>query len=70
MKDLIKALQIFLKYADDDRWPTHCEHDVLYIGCGIELENVADEDIKKLDDLGFIWDDESDGFISFRFGSS
>jgi hypothetical protein len=69
MKDLIQALQILLKYANDDRNPTHCEHDQLYIGCGIELEKVTKEDIDKLDELGFFWDEESEGFISFRFGS-
>ena len=30
MKNLIKALQIFLKYGNP-KWPTHCEHDNLYI---------------------------------------
>lgn len=69
MKDLIQALQILLKYANDDRNPTHCEHDQLYIGCGIELEKVTKEDIDKLDELGFFWSDEDEGFISFRFGS-
>ena len=69
MKDLIKALQILLKYANDDRCPTNCEHDVLYIGCGIELEKVNEKDIKELDDLGFFWSDEDEGFISYRFGS-
>lgn len=68
MKDLIQALQILLKYSNDDRNPTHCEHDQLYIGCGIELEKVTKEDVDKLDELGFFWDEESDGFISFRFG--
>ena len=67
MKDLILALQIFAKYANDDYKPTHCEHDTLYIGCGIEKENVSAEDIKKLEKLGFFWSD--DGFMSFRFGS-
>jgi hypothetical protein len=69
MKDLIEALQIFLKYGNDDYAPTHCEHDVLYIGDGIELDEVSEEDIKKLDDLGFFWSDDHDGFISYRFGS-
>ena len=69
MKDLIEALQIFLKYANDDYKPVHCEHDQLYIGCDIELDKVSKADIEKLDELGFFWDDESEGFISFRFGS-
>ena len=69
MKDLIEALQILLKYANDDRCPTHCEHDQLYIGCGIEQDMVSKEDIKKLDEHGIFWSDEDEGFISFRFGS-
>jgi len=69
MKDLIKALQILLPYANDDRYPTHCEHDTLYFGCGIERSMVSDGDTKLLDDLGVFWGEEEDGFISFRFGS-
>jgi hypothetical protein len=30
MSDLIKALQIFLKYGNPDS-PTHCEHDELFV---------------------------------------
>lgn len=30
MKDLVKALQILLKYGNP-RNPLHCEHDILYI---------------------------------------
>lgn len=30
MKDLIKALEIFMKY-NNTQFPFHCEHDVLYI---------------------------------------
>tara|TARA_R110000796_G_scaffold221769_1_gene337945 strand:+ start:1796 stop:2008 length:213 start_codon:yes stop_codon:yes gene_type:complete len=69
MKDLIEALQILLKYANDDRNPTHCEHDQLYVGCGIVYESLTKKEVDKLDELGFFWDDESEGFISFRFGS-
>jgi len=32
MKDLITALNIFLKYGNDYA-PTHCEHDVLTTSC-------------------------------------
>lgn len=69
MDDLIKALQILKKYANDDRNPTNCSHDQLYVGCGIEIEKVSEQDIKELDSLGFFWSDEDYGFISFRFGS-
>lgn len=68
MNDLIKALLIFSKYTDT-KYPTHCEHDVLYI-CDVEKEDVSEEDLEELETLGFIWSEDLDeGFISFRFGS-
>jgi hypothetical protein len=67
MSDLIKALQIFLKYGDPG-WPTHCEHDELWI-CGIDPEDVSKEDVEKLDELGFFISSD-DCFKSFRFGSA
>lgn len=69
MKDLITALQILLKYANDNRNPTHCEHDKLYIGCDIELEMVSADDVAKLDELGIFWSEADEGFISYRYGS-
>ena len=71
MDDLIEALQIFKKYQDKihKKYPTHCEHDVLSI-MGVNIEDVSDNDIKRVDELGFEWSDEDDCFISFRFGSA
>ena len=66
MKDLIKALQILLKYGNPD-YPFHCEHDTLYI-C-IDSENVPKEDIKELDELGIFIDKEDGQFMSFKYGS-
>jgi hypothetical protein len=68
MKDLIEALTIFAKYRDE-KWPTHCEHDVLTImGIGDEVSE-ADKD--RLAELGFIWSTADGGaWISFRFGSA
>ena len=72
MDDLVVALQIFLKYGNP-KYPTHCEHDVLQI-CGIEPDDVSDEDKAKLKGLGFIIGDPIGdcevGFHSFRFGSA
>lgn len=67
MEDLIKALQIFLKYSNE-RWPTHCEHDVMYVL--VNPQQVSDEDKAELDTLGFIADTDEDHFYSFRFGSA
>jgi hypothetical protein len=69
MKELIEALTILAKYMDaEEKWPTHCEHDVLYV-CNIESEDVSEEDMNRLDELGFIPDEDEGGFMSFRFGS-
>lgn len=65
MKALIEALQIFLKYGNPT-YPTHCEHDVLTVD--IPYDKVSDEDIAKLDELGFFKGDDND-FKSYAFGS-
>lgn len=66
MEDLIKALQIFLKYGNPYN-PCHCEHDILRIN--IPYDVVSDEDKEELEKLGFSEDREYDIFYSFRFGS-
>ena len=66
MEDLIKALQIFLKYSKD-WYPTNCSHDVLRLY--VDPEIVSDKDKVELEDLGFIIDEDEECFMSFRFGS-
>lgn len=66
MEDLIKALQIFLKYGNKN-YPTFCEHDILYVD--VDPSVVSDEDKETLDELGFFVDDENDCFASFKYGS-
>lgn len=73
MKDFIEALQILVKYCKDgDKYaPTHCEHDILSIFVD---EPVSDEDVAKLEELGFHANGEygsgdNTDFYSFRFGS-
>ena len=71
MSALIEALQIFLQYKDLE-WPTHCEHDVLYI-MGVTQEEVSDEHKKRLDELGFEWGSDAGGeecWLSYRHGSA
>lgn len=70
MGDLIKALQLLLKYGNPE-YPTHCEHDVMQI-CGIEPSEVSTEDKEKLEALGFheTTRDGEDCFISYTFGSA
>jgi hypothetical protein len=66
MKDLIEALQIFLKYGNPYS-PTHCEHDVLTVM--IDFDKVSQEDKVKLEELSFKENDYG-CFMSYRFGSA
>ena len=68
MKDLIHALQIFMKYKNEN-YPTHCEHDTLYI-MGITEDEMSIEDIKLLDHLGFFFSESDNCFMSFKYGSA
>ena len=69
MRNLIEALTIILKYGDVP-FPTHCEHDTLYITSAVPPEEFAAEDLSRLDELGILVDEETGGFYSFRYGSS
>ena len=66
MEDLIKALQIFLKYGNP-QFPTHCEHDILYIM--ISPDDVSAEDLQELEKLHFRPDEYGVGFSSTYYGS-
>ena len=68
MEKLIEALQIFLKYGNP-AYPTHCEHDTLYI-CGIEWDEISKNDQEALKSLGFLFSESDDSIISYRFGSA
>lgn len=68
MKELIEALQIFLKYGNPN-YPTHCEHDELII-CGINPNDVSEDDKIKLKELGFFISEADECFKSYRYGSA
>lgn len=68
MNDLISALIILMKYCGDDKYPTHCEHDVLYFP-NVKYNSVSLQDKEDLEKLGLIEDEDSGGFKSYRFGS-
>lgn len=67
MKDLIEALNIFLKYGDYSN-PTHCEHDVLWV-VGYNPEDFTEDDMKRLKELGFFYAEDDECFQSYRYGS-
>jgi hypothetical protein len=66
--NLIKALLIIEKY--NPKFSTHCEHDVMSI-CGVEPDEVSEEDKVLLDEYGFFIGDEcgETAFESFQWGS-
>ncbi len=66
MEDLIKALNIFLKYGNIN-YPTYCEHDILNVM--VDPNEVSDEDKAALKKLHFFADEFEPNFISFRYGS-
>lgn len=68
MKDLIEALTILSKYVPkkDQKWPTHCEHDILMV---MAVREVDEEDIKRLQELSFRWNEDRNCWTSYRFGS-
>jgi len=67
MKDFIEACQIFLKYGDMD-YPFSCEHDVLYVFYDGSI--MSEEDLARLELLGFDWDEGDEHFYSFKYGSA
>ena len=67
--DMAKACRIFEKYTDGEYAPFHCEHDKLHV-CGVEPDEVSEEDKERLYELGFFVEEEPPrGFASYRFGS-
>lgn len=68
MEGLIEALQIFLKYGNVT-FPTHCEHDVLFV-YGYDANQMSNEDVARLDELGFSFDyEDQECFYSNHYGS-
>lgn len=62
----IEAFSIFAKYEKDpveNYWITAAEHDVIYI-CGKYYE-ISNLDKKRLEELGFIWNDDDDTWFKF-----
>lgn len=64
MKDLIEALTIIQNCLLDPetRWPTSCEHDLLYV-YGVNFDKVTVDMIHKLAKLGFYPGSDDDDVI-------
>jgi hypothetical protein len=70
MNNLIEALQIFSKYGNP-KYPTHCEHDMLYINPEICPDDLSFDDRVRVEKLGFFVTEKTGErtFASFTFGS-
>ena len=69
MNDLIEALLIFAKYGNPT-FPTHCEHDALYISAEISPYSMSFDDRVRVEKLGFFVSVEyrEPIFKSYKFG--
>jgi len=71
MENLIKALQILLKYGNP-KYPTYCYHEEMRI-MEISPNDVSEEDKEELERLSFNVGDDGDGdlyFYTYRLASA
>lgn len=55
-RQILEGLLILKDYAGDDE--VAAEHDQIWFGTTEKPDEMNDEDVKKLKELGFYWDDE------------
>jgi hypothetical protein len=70
LKELIEALNIFLKY-DNPKFPTGCEHDVLYVfdEGSYSPDKMDAVDVGRLNEIGFDYDASLPSWGCTAFGS-
>lgn len=66
--DLVVGLVMLARSQTNAISPLHCEHDQLTVMA--DRSNLTDEDVEKLSELGFEYDEGDETFYSFRFGSA
>lgn len=66
--DLIEGLTLLATHQNNDASPFHCEHDELTVMA--DPDAFTDEEIARLDQLGFHASYLEEAFHSFRFGSA
>lgn len=65
MDEWIEILGIMKKYCSEynEAYPFWAEHDI--IGLMLDWEEVSEEDLKRLDELGVFYSDEYNSLIKF-----
>jgi hypothetical protein len=66
--DLIEALTLLASRQNNAISPLHCQHDELTVMA--DPVAFTDEEIARLDELGFFPSGDALSFTSFRFGSA
>lgn len=62
MQKVRDGLSILLKYNPDG--DTAADHDIIY-AASIPMKNIAADDLKQLDDLGWFWDQQYECWAHF-----
>lgn len=61
--DYAEAFTIMAKYGKDDHASIAVEHDIIYVGH--DLENMSNEDIDRLEELGWEMDNDLECYYHF-----
>jgi hypothetical protein len=69
MKELVEAFQIFLKYGNPS-YPINCQHDIMRVYLDVSFDTIDKNDIKRLIEIGFEYDDDFGCFQSTKYGSN
>lgn len=62
-KDFIEGVRIIGKHCDPESYQVAVEHDQFWFGSTEEITD--EEDIKKLEELGWFIDEDSDAWSAF-----
>jgi hypothetical protein len=64
LNQVIKGLEILVKYSGDGSHSICAEHDIIYAGPDVK-EDLRDEDRKALEELGWHWAEDADSWARF-----
>lgn len=64
-KQVIEGLQILSRYGDPQEHDICAEHDIIYACPGVGPKDPSTEELQRLEDLGWFWDDQVDSWARF-----
>lgn len=69
MKELLRAFTILASYPQLN-YPTNCYDGTLRVFIDCQVDQVSEEHIKELEELGFYYDEGIECFESTKYGSN